>query len=94
MLIVNAFLSIENSVSFLFINVNTNRASVESASTRRDPDPDSQRYNESILTALGEYSSSLPNFQVIILANHLFSFVVVSSKNSSRESGTDFSVHR
>jgi hypothetical protein len=40
------------------------RASVESASSRRDPDPDSQRYNESILTALGEYSSSLPNFQV------------------------------
>ena len=34
-------------------------------SSRQEPAPDSRRYNEAILTALGEYSSSLPNFQII-----------------------------
>jgi len=41
------------------------RSSVESMSSRQEPAPDSRRYNEAILTALGEYSSSLPNFQII-----------------------------
>ena len=39
--------------------------SVRKASESRDPDPDDQRYREALLTALGEYSSSLPNFQMI-----------------------------
>ena len=39
--------------------------SVTKASESRDPDPDDQRYREALLTALGEYSSSLPNFQMI-----------------------------
>ena len=41
------------------------RTSVEKAQESRDPDPDHQRYHEALLTALGEYSSSLPNFQMI-----------------------------
>jgi len=41
------------------------RNSVTKASDTRDPDPDDQRYREALLTALGEYSSSLPNFQMI-----------------------------
>ena len=41
------------------------RTSVERAQVSRDPDPDHQRYHEALLTALGEYSSSLPNFQMI-----------------------------
>jgi len=41
------------------------RTSVEKAQASRDPNPDQQRYHEALLTALGEYSSSLPNFQMI-----------------------------
>merc|ERR1719315_604520 len=41
------------------------RTSVEQAQASRDPNPDQQRYHEALLTALGEYSSSLPNFQMI-----------------------------
>jgi len=41
------------------------RSSVEQTSRRIEPDPDAQRYHEALLTALGEYSSSLPNFQMI-----------------------------
>jgi len=41
------------------------RSSVESMSSSREPSSDSRNYNEAILTALGEYSSSLPNFQII-----------------------------
>ena len=37
-----------------------------SATGRRcEADPDSMKYNEAILNALGEYCSSLPNFQII-----------------------------
>ena len=41
------------------------RSSVERAQKSRDPDPDHQRYHEALLSALGVYSSSLPNFQMI-----------------------------
>jgi len=41
------------------------RSSVESMSERREAEPDNMRYNEAILNALGEYCSSLPNFQII-----------------------------
>lgn len=41
------------------------RSSVEQSSRSIEPDPDAQRYHEALLTALGEYSSSLPNFQMI-----------------------------
>ncbi|XP_023335599.1 protein EFR3 homolog cmp44E [Eurytemora carolleeae] len=41
------------------------RSSVENMSSRLEADPDCRRYNEAILNALGEYSSSLPNFQII-----------------------------
>jgi len=41
------------------------RTSVEQSSHNIEPDPDTQRYHEALLTALGEYSSSLPNFQMI-----------------------------
>jgi len=41
------------------------KTSVDRAQVSRDPDPGYQRYHEALLTALGEYSSSLPNFQMI-----------------------------
>ena len=47
--------------------------SVTKASESRDPDPDDQRYREALLTALGEYSSSLPNFQMIEIMMYILS---------------------
>lgn len=41
------------------------RTSVERTSQSLEPDPDAQRYHEALRSALGEYSSSLPNYQMI-----------------------------
>ena len=54
--------SVLETINALLIHLKT---SVEKAQASRDPDPDHQRYHEALLTALGEYSSSLPNFQMI-----------------------------
>jgi len=41
------------------------RTSVERTSQSLEPDPDAQKYHEALRAALGEYSSSLPNYQMI-----------------------------
>jgi len=61
------------------------RTSVEQASVRREADPDAQRYHEALLTALGEYSSSLPNFQMI----EIMMFILGKAPQSLTESQMD-----
>jgi len=61
------------------------RTSVEQANVRRESDPDAQRYHEALLTALGEYSSSLPNFQMI----EIMMFILGKAPQSLTESQMD-----
>ena len=62
--------SVLETINALLIHLKT---SVEKAQVSRDPDPDHQRYHEALLTALGEYSSSLPNFQMIEIMMYILS---------------------
>lgn len=60
------------------------RTSVERAQASRDPDPDHQRYHEALLTALGEYSSSLPSFQMI----EIMMFILSKTPDQVQETDT------
>ena len=71
--------SVLETINALLIHLKT---SVEKAQASRDPDPDHQRYHEALLTALGEYSSSLPNFQMI----EIMMFILSKTPDNVNES--------
>jgi len=53
------------------------RTSVEQTSQSPEPDPDAQKYHDALRAALGEYSSSLPNYQMI----EIMMFILSKSPN-------------
>ena len=78
---VNVGPSVLETINALLTHLKT---SVERAQDSRDPDPDHQRYHEQLLIALGEYSSSLPNFQMI----EIMMFILSKTPDQVKESDT------
>ena len=76
--------SVLETINDLLTHLKTSVERAQASRDPRDPDPDHQRYHEALLTALGEYSSSLPSFQMI----EIMMFILGKTPDQVRESDT------